>query len=58
VIQVSWTVASPETRARELGSLSEAMRELRVKRGTVVTWLEEAREGGIRIVPAWRWLLE
>lgn len=58
LIQVSWTLERPDTRARELGALSEAMKELKVRSGTVVTWLEEGREGRIRIVPAWKWLLE
>jgi predicted AAA+ superfamily ATPase len=57
LIQVSWTLEQPDTRAREIGALSEAMKELRVARGTVVTWLEEGREGRIHIVPAWKWLL-
>jgi len=58
LIQASWTLDRPETRARELGALSQAMKELRVRTGTVVTWLEEGKEGRIRIVPAWKWLLE
>jgi len=58
LIQVSWTLERRDTRARELGALSEAMRELRVRSGTVVTWLEEGTEERIRIVPAWKWLLE
>jgi uncharacterized protein len=58
LIQVSWTLEHPDTRAREVDGLSEAMRELRIPKGTVVTWLEEGREGRIRIVPAWKWLLE
>lgn len=58
LIQVSWTLEHPDTRARELGALSQAMKELRVRTGTVVTWLEEGTEGRIRIVPVWKWLLE
>jgi uncharacterized protein len=58
LIQVSWTLERPETRSREIDGLSEAMKELRVANGTVVTWLEEGSEGRIRIVPVWKWLLD
>ena len=58
LIQVSWTLEHQDTKAREIDCLSEATRELGIQNGTVVTWLEEGREGRIRIVPAWKWLLE
>jgi predicted AAA+ superfamily ATPase len=51
-----------KTRKRELKSLREAMGETGVKEGTIVTHEDEdeIREGGytIRVVPAWRYLLE
>jgi hypothetical protein len=58
LIQVSWTLTQHDTKLREIGGLLEAMKELRIRSGTVLTWLEEGREGRIRIVPAWKWLLE
>ncbi|MEN8150292.1 MAG: ATP-binding protein [Planctomycetota bacterium] len=58
LIQVCWDLADPDTRAREVTALREAMRELRIRSGTIVTWLDEdSSEEGIRIVPVWRWLL-
>lgn len=58
LIQVSWSLERPDTRAREVGGLSEAMKELRIANGTIVTRLEEGTEGRIRIVPVWKWLLD
>ncbi len=59
LIQVCWDINDVETRRRELSALSMAMKELDVKRGTIVTWLDEGEEGeGIEIVPAWKWLLQ
>ena len=58
LVQVCWSLKDPRVRTRELGALREAMRELRVKRGVVVSWLDEvASDDGIEVVPAWRWLL-
>jgi len=35
------------------------MRELSIRFATIVTWLDEdSSDERIRIVPAWRWLLE
>ena len=58
LIQVCWDVNETHTRDREIGSLLDAMNELSVKRGTLVTWLDETRlDNRIETVPAWRWLL-
>ncbi len=59
LIQVSWDMSNPETRKREMTALREAMRELRIRTGTIVTWLDEdLSDDRVRVVPAWRWFLE
>ena len=61
LVQVCESLKAMATRDRELRALSEAMLELGVKRGTVVTRSDEGSEqtaaGEISIQPAWRWLL-
>lgn len=62
LIQVCETLTDPATRKREVTALAEAMGELGVGEGTLVTRAEEERidvlEGTIRVVPMWRFLLE
>jgi uncharacterized protein len=48
---------------REMGGLAEAMHDLDIKQGIILTYNQDemipADEGsGIRVVPVWRWLLE
>jgi predicted AAA+ superfamily ATPase len=58
LIQVCWTTRDPSTQEREVGSLLAAMKELGMKHGTLVTWLnEEISDDRIDVVPAWKWLL-
>lgn len=61
IVQVSYSLANPETRKRELRGLTEAMDEMGVAHGTVVTFGEEEslEDGGkkIDVVPAWRFLV-
>ncbi len=61
LVQVCVSLRDPETRAREIGALSEAMAELSISQGTVVTRHEaetiDIDHGRIRVVPAWRFLL-
>ena len=57
-MQVSWELSSPETERRELTALKDARGEIKVDDCTVVTWDEERESDGIRIVPAWKWILE
>ena len=61
LVQVTTSLREPETRARELEALREAMAELSLREGTVVTLHEdetiEDEQGRIRVVPAWRFLL-
>lgn len=59
LVQACWSLDNSATREREVASLLLAMKELRARHGTIVTWMEEeARRGPIEIVPAWRWLLQ
>ncbi|MFH1113001.1 MAG: ATP-binding protein [Pseudomonadota bacterium] len=61
-VQVCETLAEPQTRKREISALSEAMAELNSGTGIIVTRNEDEHivvEGGtIRVVPAWRFLLD
>ena len=62
LIQVCESLAEPQTRKRETAALSEAMAELGLKSGTIVTRSEEEQidAGGraITVVPIWRFLLD
>jgi hypothetical protein len=62
LVQVCESLAEPQTRKREIVALSEAMAELDLKTGTIVTRNEDERieTGGrtIEVVPAWRFLLQ
>lgn len=58
LLQVCWSLGNSETKNREINALREAMKELKINRGTIITWLDEqALENGVEIVPAWKWLL-
>jgi len=62
LLQVCESLAEPRTRKRETAALSDAMAELGLKTGTVVTRHEDERiegeAGTIDVVPAWRFLLD
>jgi predicted AAA+ superfamily ATPase len=62
LVQVCESLADPQTRKREMAALSEAMAELGLKTGTIVTRNEdeliEAGGGTIVVVSAWRYLLD
>lgn len=62
LIQVCESMTDPNTRKRELGALTEAMRELNISFGLIVTRGEteelEVDCGTVSVVPAWRFLLE
>lgn len=61
LVQACANLGDADTRKREVESLTEAMGELRIDRGTIVTMDEQdtlRRDGRtIDVVPAWRWLL-
>lgn len=62
LVQVCESLSNDKTRNREISALEEAMKELNISHGTIVTRNEnEIYETGnktIHIVPAWRYLLE
>ena len=61
LVQVCESMAEAKTRKREITSLGEAMTELKLKTGYIVTRNEEETiivdSGTIDIVPAWRFML-
>ncbi|MBK6849762.1 MAG: ATP-binding protein [Proteobacteria bacterium] len=62
LIQVCASLADPETSARELRALDEAMLDLGLRSATIVTLHEEktleTRAGTVRIEPLWQWALQ
>jgi hypothetical protein len=62
LVQVCESLAAPQARSREIVTLIEAMGELRIKTGTIVTRNEHERidmeKGTIHVIPAWRFLLD
>jgi uncharacterized protein len=62
LVQACADLAEPQAREREVRALVEAMTETGLDRADIVTLREEGTvktdAGTIRIVPAWRWLLE
>jgi len=62
LIQVCESLAAPQTRKRETAALSEAMAELGLRTGIIVTRGEKERiaaeAGTIEVIPAWRFLLD
>jgi hypothetical protein len=61
LIQVCESLAAPQTRKRETAALVEAMMELNIKTGIIVTQNEEEKmetdNGTIDVIPVWRFLL-
>lgn len=57
LVQVSYRMDDERTRGREFSALVSARRETGIDDCTIVTWDEEGEEDGVRIVPAWKWLL-
>jgi hypothetical protein len=61
LVQVCASLADPRVKQSEVRSLSEAMVELAVAEGTIVTWRTDETIpvgfGTIQVVPVWRFLL-
>lgn len=61
LVQVCESMADPQTRKREIAAITEAMAELNLSQGTIVTRNEEEQmqvgSGKVEVVPAWRFLL-
>ena len=62
LIQVCWDIENKETRKREISGLLEAMKELQLSKGLILTEDFEGKEkiGGKVIIyqPLWKWLLD
>jgi predicted AAA+ superfamily ATPase len=62
LFQVCVSLKEKDTRDRELAALETAMKELNLKKGSLITLYEEERiktpAGLIEAIPAWRWFLE
>ena len=61
LVQVCQSMADPQTRKRETAALADAMAELNLSLGFIVTRHEEEQivvdSGTIQVIPAWRFLL-
>jgi predicted AAA+ superfamily ATPase len=61
LVQVCESIVEPQTRKREVTALNEAMDELNLSQGTIVTRGEDEQikveSGKINVVPAWRFVL-
>ena len=59
LLQVCWSLEDPVTRKREMKSILDSMKDLRISRGTIVTWLDEFDWAeDVQIIPVWKWLLQ
>ncbi|MCL4512425.1 MAG: AAA family ATPase [Candidatus Eremiobacteraeota bacterium] len=62
LIQVSWTLEDIKVKDREVKSLVEGMKELKIEEGLILTYEEEGEiqlgKYKITIKPVYRWLLE
>ena len=58
LVQACWDISDKSTFDREWRGLKNAMNELSMHHGTIVTWDDETEpENGIDVVPVWKWLL-
>ncbi len=61
LIQVCESLANPDTKKREVSALLEAMKELKVKTGTIITRHEakynQVDDNSIQVLPVWKFLL-
>ena len=55
-VQVCYTLTE-ENKEREMAGLQEAMEELKVDRGIILTYNQEDKIGSIKVMPVWRWML-
>lgn len=55
-VQVCYTLTE-ENKEREIAGLQEAMEELKVDRGIILTYNQEDKIGSIKVLPVWKWML-
>ncbi|MBI3986455.1 MAG: hypothetical protein HY343_06025, partial [Lentisphaerae bacterium] len=56
LIQACWSLRDELAAAREVRALKTAMRTLKVAKGLIVTWMDEANPcEEITMVPFWKW---
>ena len=62
LLQVSYNLNAPETRKREMNGLIEAMKELEINDGVIITYDSQEKikidNFVITVIPAWKWLLQ
>ncbi len=59
LIQVCWSLRDEQTLAREVRALKSAMSELKVKKGLIITWMDEAHPcDEITAIPFWKWAVQ
>lgn len=56
-IQVCYHITH-DNMLRELEGLKEAMKTLKIKEGKIITFNQEDTLDNIKLIPAWRWMLE
>jgi hypothetical protein len=57
LVQVCWDL-NPDTLAREINGIKNAMNETALDSGVLITWDQEDLIDGIPVIPAWKWLLQ
>jgi hypothetical protein len=58
LLQVCWDISNADTFARELRGLKNAMSELGIGKGEIITLDDEKTlDGNISVMPVWKWLL-
>lgn len=58
LVQVSFAMSDEKTFSREMNALKHARKSMGIRDCVIVTWDDEGESDGVRIVPAWKWLLE
>ena len=62
LVQACESLASPKTKKREVAALRDAMAELKIRTGIIVTRIQEEQitidGGNIQVIPAWRFLID
>jgi hypothetical protein len=56
-IQVCYMLTS-DNMQREVDGVTEAMHELKIKKGLIITMDQTDKFGDVEVIPAWKWLVE